>query len=171
MIRDSLKAASDRQKSYTYLKRKDIEFKVGDKVIFVEENTSIWSEKQESPRVIGPYEIVERVGPVSYKLILPPELEMIHNVFHVSMLRQYRSDPSHVIAPTEVEVQSDLSYSEEPIRILAREAIELQNKRISLVKVLWNKHGVEEAMWEPEDAMREQYPHLFIGKIFRDENP
>ncbi|KAA3480704.1 receptor-like protein kinase [Gossypium australe] len=81
------------------------------------------------------------------------------------MLRWYRSNPSHVIASTEVEIQSDLLYSEEPIRILARETKEFRNKRISLVKVLWHKHGVEEATWEPENVMGEQYPHLFIEQI------
>ena len=67
---------------------------------------------------------------------MPPELEKIHDVFHVSMLRRYRSDPSHVINPSEVEIQSDLSYEEEPIRILAREVKELRNKRVPIVKVL-----------------------------------
>ncbi|KAA3487528.1 DNA/RNA polymerases superfamily protein [Gossypium australe] len=107
-----------------------------------------------SPRFIGPYEIIERVGPVSYRLMLRPELETIHNVFHVSLLRRYRSDPSHVIAPTEVEIQSDLSYNEELIRIMARETKELRNKRISFVKVLWHKHEVEEDTWEPEDTTK-----------------
>ncbi|KAA3480672.1 receptor-like protein kinase [Gossypium australe] len=99
------------------------------------------------------------------------------------MLRRYRSDPSHVIAPSEIEIRSNMTYEEEPIRILARECSEqpfrilareikeLRNKKISLVKVLWHKHGVKEAMWELEDVMREQYPNLFTGKIFRDENP
>ena len=80
---------------------------------------------------------------MAYRLILPPELERIHNVFHVSMLRRYRSDPSHVINPSEVEIQSDLSYEEEPIRILAREVKELRNRRVPLVKVLWLKHGID----------------------------
>ncbi|KAA3477285.1 DNA/RNA polymerase superfamily protein [Gossypium australe] len=114
-----------------------------------------------SPRFIGQYEIIERIGLVAYRLMLPLELEKIHNVFNVSMLRRYRYDPSHVIAPTEVEIQSNLSYKTK----------ELRNNRISLAKVLWHKHGVEEATWEPEDAMREQYPPLFTGKIFGDENP
>ncbi|KAG8491003.1 hypothetical protein CXB51_014135 [Gossypium anomalum] len=143
--RESLKAASDRQKSFG---RKG----------------------KLSPRFIGPYEISERVGPVAYRLILPPELEKIHNIFHLSMLRRYRSDPSHIINPSEVEIQSDLSYEEEPVRILAHEVKELRNKKISLVKVLWLKHGVEEATWELEDTMKDRYPNLFTGKIFGDEN-
>ena len=124
-----------------------------------------------SSRFIGPYEIIMRIGPVAYRLLLPPELEKIHNVFHVSMLRRYQSDPSLVISPSEIEIQSDMTYEEKPIRVLDREVKELRNKKISLVKVLWHKHGVEEAMWEPDDAMKERYPNLFTGKIFGDENP
>ncbi|KAA3474112.1 receptor-like protein kinase [Gossypium australe] len=89
-----------------------------------------------SPRFIGPYKITERIGPVAFRLALPPELDRIHNVFHVSMLRRYRSDPSHVISPTEVKIQPDMTYSEEPIKILARETKELRNKKVALVKVL-----------------------------------
>ncbi|KAK5826003.1 hypothetical protein PVK06_020904 [Gossypium arboreum] len=173
-ICESLKAASDRQKSYADLKRRDIEYQVGDKVFL---KVSPWKKilrfgrkGKLSPRFIGPYEISERVGPVAYRLLLPPELERIHNVFHVSMLRRYRSDPSHVINPSEVEIQADMSYEEEPIRILAREVKELRNKRVPIVKVLCLKHGIEEATWEPENSMKERYPNLFTGKIVGDEN-
>ncbi|KAG8474789.1 hypothetical protein CXB51_031478 [Gossypium anomalum] len=145
IIRESLKAASDHQKSFGH-------------------------KGKLSPRFIGPYEVSERIGPVAYRLILPPELERIHNVFHVSMLRRYRSDPLHIINPSEIEVQSDLSYEEEPIRILARKVKELRNKKVPLVKVLWLKHGIEEATWETKTSMKERYPNLFTGKIFGDEN-
>ncbi|KAG8481801.1 hypothetical protein CXB51_026415 [Gossypium anomalum] len=137
VIGESLKAASDRQKSYADLKQKDIEYHVGDKVFL---KVSPWKKVLRfgckgklSPRFIGPYEISKRIGPVVYRLILPPELEKIHNVFHVSMLRRYRSDPSHIINPSEVEIQPNLSYEEELIRVLAREVKELRNKKISLV--------------------------------------
>ncbi|KAG8474912.1 hypothetical protein CXB51_031631 [Gossypium anomalum] len=175
VIRDCLKAVSDRQKSYADLKRKDIEFQVGDKVFL---KVSPWKKVLRfgrkgklSPRFIGPYEVIEKVGPVAYRLALPPELEKIHDVFHVSMLRRYRSDPSHVVSPTEIELQPDMTYEEEPIKILAREVKQLRNKNVALVKVLWQRHGIEEATWESEETMRNQYPHLFIGKIFEDENP
>ncbi len=72
-----------------------------------------------SPRFIGPYEVLERVGPLAYRLALPLELEKIHNVFHVSMLRRYQSDPSHVLLVKEIEVNPYLTYEEEPIEILA----------------------------------------------------
>ncbi|KAA3480747.1 Retrotransposable element Tf2 [Gossypium australe] len=163
VVRDSLKATSDWKKSYADLKRNDIEFKVGDKVFL---KVSPWKKilrfgrkGKLSPRFIGPYEITDRIGPVAYRLALP-----IHNVFHVSVLRRYCSDPSHVIPPTKIEIRSDITYEEEPIKILAREVKQLRNKNIALVKVLWQKHGVEEATWEPEEAMREQYPNLFTDQ-------
>ncbi|KAK5794074.1 hypothetical protein PVK06_035268 [Gossypium arboreum] len=172
-IRERLKTAFDRQKSYADLKRRDIEYSVGDKVFL---KVSPWKKilrfgqkGKLSPRFIGPYEVIERIGPVAYRLALPPELQKMHDVFHVSMLRRYRSDPSHVIRTENVEIQPDLSYEEEPVEILAREVKELRNKRIPLVKVLWRSHSVEEATWELEETMRSQYPHLFSGK-FRGRN-
>ena len=114
-----------------------------------------------SPRSIGPFEIVNMIGPMAYILDLPEELARVHNVFHISMLRKYISDPSHVLEEPEIEPRDDLSYEEQPMQILGREEKELRNKTISLVKVLWRNHLVEEATWEREDQMRSQYPHLF----------
>ena len=74
-----------------------------------------------SPRFIGPYEVIKKVGPVAYKLALPPDLENIHNVFHVSMMRRYRSNPSHVVSSETIEVRPYLTYEEELVEILARE--------------------------------------------------
>ena len=108
-----------------------------------------------SPRFIGPYEVIEKVGPVAYRLALPLELEKTHNVFYVSMLRRYRPDQSHVISSEIIELRPDLTYEEEPVEILAREGRELRNKWIPLVKVLWRNHKTEEAMWESEEAMRQ----------------
>ena len=123
-----------------------------------------------SPRFIGPYEVLERIGPVAYRLALPPELAKLHDVFHVSMLWKYRSDESHILPMQEIQVQEDLSYDEEPKTILAREVKRLQNKQVQLVKVLWQHHGREEATWEPEATMSAQYPQLFdSGMNFEDE--
>ncbi|XP_049364539.1 uncharacterized protein LOC125829347 [Solanum verrucosum] len=165
IIKDRLKISSDRLKLYVDLKRRDIEYQVGDKVFL---KVSPWKKIMRfgqkgklSPRFIGPYEVLERVRPVAYKLALPPELEKIHNVFHVSMLRRYRSDPSHVLLVESIEVNPDLTYDEEPILIQAREVKQLRNKRIPLVKVLWRNHSGKEATWEREEDMRTQYPHLF----------
>ena len=139
-IRQRLKAASDRQKSYADLKRRDIEYELGDKVFL---KVSPWrkilrfgQKGKLSPRFIGPYEILKRVGPMAYRLALPPELAKLHDVFHVSMLRRYRSNESHILPVQEIQVQEDLSYDEEPKAILAREVKQLRNKQVPLVKVL-----------------------------------
>ncbi|KAL5583162.1 hypothetical protein UlMin_015604 [Ulmus minor] len=87
-----------------------------------------------SPRFIGPFEILKRVGKVAYQLALPPSLSAVHNVFHVSMLKKYISDPSHVLQEAPVEIDEKLSYEERPVRILDRKAKELRNKTIALVK-------------------------------------
>ena len=110
-----------------------------------------------SPRFIGPYEILERIGHVAYRLAIPSELTKLHNVFHVSMLRRYRSDGSHILPVQAVQVQA-VSYEAELKAILARGVKQLRNKQVPLVKVLWQHHGREEATWELEATMRAQYP-------------
>ena len=91
-----------------------------------------------SPRFIGPYEILERIGPVAYRLALPQKLAKLHDVFHVSMLRRYRSDESHILPVQEIQVQEDLSYDEKLKTILAREVRQLRNKQVPLVKCSGN---------------------------------
>ena len=165
MIRERLKISNNRQKSYADMKGKDIRYDIGEKGFL---KVSPWKKVMRfgkngklSPRFIRPYEVIEKVGPVAYRLALPPELEKIHSVFHVSMLRRYRSDPSHVVSSETIELKPDLTYEEEPIEILTREVKELRNKKIPLVKVLWRNHKTEEATWESEETMRHQYPQLF----------
>ncbi|KAA3484055.1 DNA/RNA polymerases superfamily protein [Gossypium australe] len=109
-----------------------------------------------SLRFIGPYEVAERIGSIAYRLLLPAELDHIHNVFHVSMLRKYQSNPSHVVSVEEIEIRSDVSYEEEPVAILDHEVKVLHNKT-----VLWRNHKTDEATWESEDVMKHQYPYLF----------
>ena len=137
---------------------KDIQYEIGEKVFLKElpwkKVMRFGKNGKLSPRFIGPYEVIEKVGPVAYRLALPPELEKIHNVFHVSMLRRYRSDPSHVVSSKTIELRPDLTYEEKPVEILAREVKELLNKQIPLVKVLWRNHKTEEATWKSEEVMR-----------------
>ena len=114
-----------------------------------------------SPRYIGPYEILERVGPVAYRLALPVEMSRIHNVFHVSVLRKYILDATHVLSTQPMELNEDLSYEEKPVQILDEKEQVLRNKVIPLVKVLWRNHEIEEATWEPKEQMLKQYPSLF----------
>ncbi|MCF7184040.1 hypothetical protein L3H42_11115 [Corynebacterium sp. MC-13] len=121
-----------------------------------------------SPRFIGPFEILERVGEVAYRLALPPSLSSVHPVFHVSMLRKYVLDESHIISFDSVALNPDLSFEEEPIAILDRQVRKLRNKDIASVKVQWKNHPVREATWETESEMRATYPHLFktSGTLF-----
>ena len=114
-----------------------------------------------SPRYIGPYEIVSKVGPVTYKLKLPPELSRIHDTFHVLMLKKYISDHSHVLREQPVQLKENLTYEEIPVQIVDRKEHVLRRKVIPLVKVLWKNHEREGATWEPEAQMRRQYPQLF----------
>ncbi|GAV67208.1 hypothetical protein CFOL_v3_10716 [Cephalotus follicularis] len=96
-------------------------------------------------RFIGPFEVLERVGSVAYRLALPPILVDVHNVFHVSMLRKYHPNPSHVLQWKLLELRTDMSFEEVPIQIPDRRIKQLRSKTIPLVKVLWQYHGVEDA--------------------------
>ncbi|XP_016749970.1 uncharacterized protein [Gossypium hirsutum] len=120
LIRDRLKVAFDRQKSYADFKRKDIKYFVG---------------------VL----ILKRVAPVAYQLKLPPELDRIHDVFHVSMFRRYRSDPMHIVPVEEIKVGPDLTFEEVPVQILDRDVKILHRKYIPLMKLLWRNHSTKEA--------------------------
>ncbi|KAH9696685.1 Amidophosphoribosyltransferase 1 [Citrus sinensis] len=121
-----------------------------------------------SPHYIGPYEIIERIGPLAYQLALPPELSRIHDVFHVSMLWKYIYDLSHVLSKQPIQLNEDLTYEKEPVEILEEKHQVLRSKTIPLVKVRWRNHTKEEATWEREDLMRAQYPYLFLSAPGRD---
>ncbi|KAL0544053.1 hypothetical protein IC582_019164 [Cucumis melo] len=167
-IRSRMHTAQSRQKSYADVRRKDLEFEVGDKVFLkVAPMRGVLHFERRgklSPRFVGPFEILERIGPVAYRLALPPSLSTVHEVFHVSMLRKYVPDPSHVVDYEPLEIDENLGYVEQPVEVLAREVKTLRNKEIPLVKVLWRNHRVEEATWEREDDMRSRYPELFEEK-------
>ncbi|KAA0059580.1 pol protein [Cucumis melo var. makuwa] len=164
-IRSRMQTPQSRQKSYADMRRKDLEFDVGDKVFLkVAPMKGVLRFERRgklSPRFVGPFEILERTGPVAYRLALPPSLSAVHDVFHVSMLWKYVSDPSHVVDYEPLEIDENLSYTERPVEVLAREVKMLSNREISLVKVLWRNHRVDEATWEREDDMRSRYPKLF----------
>ncbi|KAK6121488.1 hypothetical protein DH2020_044767 [Rehmannia glutinosa] len=155
----------DDQKSYADKRRKDLEFEVGDfvfiKVSPMKGIMRFGKKGKLSPRYVGPYMIVERIGKVAYKLELPQEMTTIHNVFHVSMLKKYIPDPSHVLTPPMIQIDESFSYEEKTTTILDRGVKKLRNKEIPLVKVLWSNHKVEEATWEREEDIRAKYPHLF----------
>ena len=113
------------------------------------------------PRFIGPFEILERVSTVAYRLALPPSMSGVHAVFHVSILRRYTPYPVHVVDWREIEVDTDGTFEEGPVYIMDSRDQVFRRKTVRLVKVLWQHRGVEEAMWELEDTMRATYPFLF----------
>ncbi|XP_049374043.1 uncharacterized protein LOC125839115 [Solanum verrucosum] len=114
-----------------------------------------------SPRYIGPYKVIRRIGQVAYELELPQVLSTVDRVFHVSMLRKCVGDPSRITPTKDVQVTRDLTYEEVPIVILDRQVRKLRNKEVTSVKVLWRNQQVEEVTWEAEEAMELKYPHLF----------
>ena len=118
-----------------------------------------------SPRFIGPFEILERVGTVVYQLALPPNMSGVHEVFHVSMLRRYTQDPAHVVDWGEIEVDMDGTFEEGPMCIVDSWDQVLRRKTVRLLRVLWQHRGVEESTCERKDTMRATYPFLF-----RDES-
>ncbi|XP_070043988.1 uncharacterized protein, partial [Nicotiana tomentosiformis] len=152
-----------RQKSYADRKVRDLAFMVGERVLLrvspMKGVMRFGKKGKLSPRFIGPFEILRRVGEVAYKLALTPNLAGVHPVFHVSMLRKYHSDPTHVLDFSSVQLDKDLSYVEEPVAILDRQVRKLRSKNIASVKVQWRGHPVEETTWETEQDMRSQYPH------------
>ncbi|GJV28891.1 putative nucleotidyltransferase, ribonuclease H [Tanacetum coccineum] len=165
IAKEKLKEARSRQKSYADRHRRDLEFKPSDRV-FLKVSPCRGVRRfglkgKLSPRFIGPFEILDRVGEVSYRLALPPQLSHVHNVFHVSLLRGYNYHLYHVVQYPVDKIGEDLSFAEEPETILDRQERVMRNKTIPLIKVLWKNHPAREATWENEEMMRTDYPHFF----------
>ncbi|KAI3723666.1 hypothetical protein L2E82_35421 [Cichorium intybus] len=165
IIRDNLKIARDRQKSYADNRRKPLEFQVRDKVLL---KVSPWKglvrfgkKGKLSPRYVGPFEIMERIGPVAYKLQLPQELSAIHDTFHVSNLKKCLADESLIVPLEDIQINDKLNFVEEPVEILDREVKQLKRSKIPIVKVRWNSKRGPDYTWEREDYMKGKYPHLF----------
>ena len=143
-IRKRILATQSRQKHYSDPQRRKLEFNNGDNVFLnvapMKGIKRFGKKGKLSPRYVGPFEILDKVGDVAYRLALPPSLSNVHNVSHVSMLRRYISNPSHVLNYEQLELSQDVSYEEHPVKILDTKEKELRNKRIPLVKVLWKNH-------------------------------
>jgi len=107
-----------------------------------------------TPRFVGPFEIVEKVGVVAYRIALPPSLSNLHDVFHVSQLRKYVYDESHVIQVDKLEVRDNLTVETWPIKVEDREVKRLRGKEIVLVKVIWVRPIGECAAWESKSRMK-----------------
>nr|GFA32830.1 retrotransposon protein, putative, Ty3-gypsy subclass [Tanacetum cinerariifolium] len=155
IAREKLKEARSRQKSYADRHRRAVEFKPGDRVFLKVSPCRgvrrFGMKGKLSPRFIGPFEILDRVGEVSYRLALPLQLSHVHNVFHVSLLRGYNYHPYHVVQYPFDKIRKDLSFAEEPEAILDRQERVMRKKTIPLVKVLWKNHPEREATWENEE--------------------
>ncbi|GJR85705.1 hypothetical protein Tco_0209716 [Tanacetum coccineum] len=167
-IKNRLLTARSRQKSYADLKRRLTEFEVGDKVML---KVSPWKgvirfgkRGKLSPRFVGPFKVIERIGPVAYKLELPDKLRGIHNTFHVSNLKRCFVNDDVVIPLEEVQLDSKLHFIEEPAEIVDREVKRLKQSRIPIIKVRWNSRRGPEFTWEREDFFRSKYPHLFARR-------
>nr|GEX02456.1 putative reverse transcriptase domain-containing protein [Tanacetum cinerariifolium] len=164
-IKNRLLTARSRQKSYANVRRKPMEFEVGDMVML---KVSPWKgvirfgkRGKLSPRYIGPFEIIKRIGPMAYKLELPKKLRGIHNTFHVSNLKKCLPDENLVIPLEEVQLDEKLHFIEESMEIMDQEVKHLKQSRIPIVKVRWNSRRGPEYTWEREDFFKRNYPHLF----------
>ncbi|KAI3735922.1 hypothetical protein L6452_15448 [Arctium lappa] len=169
-IRERLKAAQDRQKSYADKKRRPMEFQVGDLVML---KVSPWKgiirfgkRGKLSPRFLGPFKVLKRVGLQAYQLELPSELNGIHNTFHVCYLRKCLAEEESVIPLSEIRVDEGNRCVEEPEAILEKKSRKLRHKEVTMVKVQWKHHRGANLTWEAEEDMKRRYPHLLVSRGF-----
>ncbi|GKA41161.1 hypothetical protein Tco_0733754 [Tanacetum coccineum] len=164
-IKDRLKAARDRQKSYADNRLKLLEFCFGNHVLL---KVSPWKgvvhfgkKGKLAPRFVGPFKIIERVGLVAYRLKLPKKLNGFHDTFNVSNLKKCLADETLHMSLEEIRIDAKLHFIEEPMEIIDREVKKLKRSRIPIVTVRWNSRREPEFTWEREDHMKLKYPHLF----------
>jgi hypothetical protein len=165
IIRENLRVAQTRQKSYADNRRRPLGFEEGDyvylKVSPLRGMRRFKVKGKLSPRYIGPFLIFRRVGEMAYQLELPNSLSNMHNVFHVSQLKKCLRVPEEQLPMEELSVQGDLTYTEYPIKILDTLTRVTRNKVIKMCKVQWSHHREDEATWEREEELRIDFPHLF----------
>jgi hypothetical protein len=166
-IREHMLAAQSRQKSYADPKRRGVEFQVGDEVLLRVSPTKgvvrFNIKGKLSPRYIGPFKILARVGKLAYRLELPESMKGVHNVFYISMLRKYFRDPERQMTLEPVTIEQDLTFEARPVRILEEADRVMRRRTLKFVKVLWTNQTEREATWELESKMREKYPELFTS--------
>jgi hypothetical protein len=167
MVRENLKIAQSRQRSYAYTRR-ELSFEVGDfvylKVSPIKGVRRFGVKGKLAPRYIGPYQILAKHGEVAYQLSLPENLSAMHDVFHVSQLKKCLCVPEEQLPVEGLEVQEDLTYIEKPTWILETTDRVTQRKTIRMCKVRWGHHSEEEATWEHEDGLMAKYPELFASQ-------
>ncbi|GJU17860.1 putative reverse transcriptase domain-containing protein [Tanacetum coccineum] len=162
LIKKKLKATRDRQKSYANNRRNPLEFEVGDRVLL---KVSPWKgvirfgkKGKLAPRYVGLFEILEKIGPVAYRLRLPEELCSVHDTFHVSNLKKCLADENLHVPLDEIKIEKTFHFVEEPVEIMDREVQSLKRSKILIVKVRWNSKCGPEFTWEREDHMKAKYP-------------
>ena len=160
-IREHMRAAQDRQQKYADRRRVEIVFEVGQHVWLRVSPTRgvrrFGVKGKLSPRFVGPFPILDRVGETAYRLALPPSLAGVHDVFHVSQLRRYIPHESHKLDYSDLHIEPDHTFVEHPIRVLDRWVKRLRQREVPLVLIQWSMRGPEEATWETEASMRESY--------------
>jgi hypothetical protein len=163
-IQKSLKVTQSRQKSYADKRRRPLMFKVGDyvylKVSPMKGVTRFGVKGKLAPRYIGPFQIIEKVA---YRLKLPKQLSAVHNVFHVSQMKKCLRVPDQVVDVDGVELEPDLTYSEYYVRVLDRKDRVTRSRTIKWYKIQWDQHSEEEATWESEDYLLENFPEFFAS--------
>jgi hypothetical protein len=165
LIRENLRTAQLRQKSYADTRRRQLEFKEGDhvylKVSLIRGIRRFKVKGKLSPHFIGPFLILKQVGEVAYQLELPDHLADVHDVFHVSQLKKCLRVPEEQLPMEDLSVQDDLTYTEYTIKILDTLTRVTRSKVVKICKVQWSHHGEDEATWEREEELRIEFPHLF----------
>jgi hypothetical protein len=168
MVRENLKIAQSRQRSYADTRRRELSFEVGDfvylKVSPIRGVRRFGVKGKLAPRYIGPYQILARHGEVAYQLSLPENLSAVHDVFHVSQLKKCLWVLEEQLLVEGLEVQEDLTYVEKPTQILETADRVSRRKTIRMCKVRWNHHSEEEATWEREDDLMAKYPEFFASQ-------
>jgi hypothetical protein len=161
-IQDNLKAAQSRQKSYADIRRRPLQFQIGDLVYLRVSPTRgiqrFGVKGKLAPRYIGPFEILEICGPVAYHLQLPPQLASIHDIFHISQLRKCVKIPTKIINPQAIEIEFDLTYTEYPIKVLDTKERSTRRETIKMFKIQWDHHTEEEVTWETEFYLQQNFP-------------
>jgi hypothetical protein len=165
MVRENLRVAQSRQKSYADHRKRELSFEVGDfvylKVSPMRGLRRFKVRGKLAPRFIGTFMILEKGGEVAYQLELPPRLSDVHDVFYVSQLKKCLRVPEEQIPMEDLDGKEDLSYQEHPVRILETSERVMRNKRIKMCKVQWSHHTEEEATWKREEELKAEFSSFF----------
>ncbi|KAL1193292.1 hypothetical protein V5N11_016119 [Cardamine amara subsp. amara] len=169
VVKAKVKESQDRQKSYADKHRRDLEFAVGDLVYlkmitYKGKDPALMSSKL-SPRYIGPYKILDRIGPVAYKLELPPTMFAFHKVFHVSMLKKCITSRDTVLPSGPSDLQPNMSIAGKPVKVIGKKKKVVKKKCIKMLNIVWDRDGEEEVTWEPEEVMKVHFKKWFGKQV------